>query len=91
VFARGIIPKPGGKHGEGKLNDTVTCGGVKVSPGDWVIADEEGIAVVPAERLIERYEAAISKAAKDKAQSLDEWEAGHRASVDAILAKKGLA
>jgi regulator of RNase E activity RraA len=91
VYARGLIPKPGGKYGEGVLNDTVTCGGVIVAPGDWVVADEEGIAVVPAARLVERYEAAMSKDAKDKAQSLDEWEASHRASVEAILAKKGLA
>ena len=91
VFARGIIAKPGGKHGEGVLNGTVTCGGVIVAPGDWVIADEEGIAVVPSARLVERYEAALSKHTKDKAQSLEEWEADHRASVEAIMAKKGLA
>lgn len=91
VFARGLIPKPGGKHGEGILNGTVTCGGVQVNPGDWVIADEEGIAVVPEERLVERYEAAVNKDARDKSQNLDEWEANHRASVEAILAKQGLA
>lgn len=91
VFARGLIPKPGGKHGEGILNGAITCGGVRVEPGDWVIADEEGIAVVPESRFVERYEAAVSKDARDKAQSLDEWEASHHASVEAILAKKGLA
>lgn len=90
VFARGLIPKAGGKHGEGILNGTVTCGGVQVNPGDWVIADEEGIAVVPEERLVERYEAAVSKDAKDRSQNLDEWEASHRASVEAILVRKGL-
>jgi 4-hydroxy-4-methyl-2-oxoglutarate aldolase len=42
VFARGLVPKPGGKHGEGILNGPVTCGGVHVEPGDWIIADEEG-------------------------------------------------
>ncbi len=91
VFARGLIPKPGAKHGAGILNGAITCGGVRVEPGDWVIADEEGIAVVPESRLVERYEAAVSKDARDKAQSLDEWEASHRASVEAILTKKGLA
>jgi len=91
VFARGIIPKPGGKHGTGILNGTVECGGVSVSPGDWVIADEEGIAVVPAAQLDQRYAAASARAAKDAAQSLDEWETNHRASVEAILANKGIA
>lgn len=91
VFARGLIPKPGGKHGEGVLNGAITCGGVAVEPGDWVIADEEGIAVVPKARLDELYAAAGARFAKDEAQSLEQWEQGHRASVDAILAKKGLA
>lgn len=91
VFARGLIPKPGGKHGEGVLNGAITCGGVAVEPGDWVIADEEGIAVVPKARLDELYAAAGTRFAKDEAQSLEQWEQGHRASVDAILAKKGLA
>lgn len=90
VFARGLVPKPGGKHGEGILNGPVTCGGVSVQPGDWIIADEEGIAVVPAGQLDDSYTAASIRAAKDAAQSLDEWEQGHRSSVEAILAQKGL-
>ncbi len=90
VFARGLIPKPGGKHGEGILNGGVSCGGVRVEPGDWVIADEEGIAVVPAARLDELHVAAAARFAKDEAQSLAEWERSHRASVEAILAKKGI-
>jgi regulator of RNase E activity RraA len=90
VFARGLIPKPGGKFGEGILNGPVTCGGVRAEPGDWIIADEEGIAVVPAKQLDDIYQAAAERAAKDSAQSLDEWEINHRASVDAILARKGL-
>ncbi|HKX57405.1 MAG TPA: RraA family protein, partial [Xanthomonadales bacterium] len=81
VFARGLIPKPGGKHGEGILNGPVTCGGVDVEPGDWIIADEEGIVVVPAGQLDETYAAAAKRFAKDSAQSLDEWEQAHRASV----------
>ena len=91
VFARGLIPKPGGKHGEGILNGPITCGGVKVEPGDWIIADEEGIAVVPAGQLEQSHAAAAKRFAKDSAQSLDEWEQGHRASVEIILASKGLA
>lgn len=90
VFARGLVPKPGGKYGAGVLNGPVSCGGVAVAPGDWVIADEEGIAVVPATRLDELYAAAAARFAKDEAQSLEEWEQGHRASVDAILARKGI-
>lgn len=31
------------------LNRTVNCGGVKVSPGDMVVADDDGVVVVPQE------------------------------------------
>ncbi|MEO6060787.1 MAG: RraA family protein, partial [Thermoflexales bacterium] len=43
VFARGVIPIPGGKEGALPLNTPVVCGGVTVGPGDMVVADEEGI------------------------------------------------
>ncbi|MEM8614108.1 MAG: RraA family protein, partial [Cyanobacteria bacterium P01_H01_bin.105] len=48
VFARGAMPIPGKKQGPGTLQSTIICGGVQVEAGDIVIADEEGIAVVPA-------------------------------------------
>jgi len=90
VFARGIIPKPGGKFGEGMFHGTVRCGGVTVSPGDIVIADEEGIAVVPVSEIASCHSAAAERAARDAAQSLEDWEKSHRASVMAIVAKKNL-
>jgi regulator of RNase E activity RraA len=43
------------KRGQkGVLNGPVTCGGVSVAPGDVVIADEEGIVVLPAAKAEER-------------------------------------
>ena len=89
VFARGVIPIPGGKQVAGTLNGTVRCGGVQVSAGDVVVADEEGIVVVPAAQQDTVLEAARVRAAKDAAQSLDEWEAQHRARIDTILRDKG--
>jgi len=89
VFARGVSPIPGGKDVLEALNQPVHCGGVLVSPGDIVVADEEGIVVVPladAERVLK---AAQARAAKDAAETLDSWEAAHRARIDDILRKKG--
>jgi regulator of RNase E activity RraA len=91
VYARGVCPIPGRKGLLSVLNGPVRCGGVEVAPGDVVVADEEGIVVVPAgqaEALLARAEA---KAAKDAAQSLDAWEAEHRARIEALLAEKGFA
>ncbi len=89
VFARGVIPIPGDKQVIGTLNGIVHCGGVTVAPGDVVIADEEGIVVVPADRQDIVLEAAQARAASDAAQTLDEWEAAHHARIEAILRDKG--
>jgi 4-hydroxy-4-methyl-2-oxoglutarate aldolase len=91
VFARGVIPIPGGKDGVGVLNGPVRCGGVLVRPGDVVVADEEGIVVVPAERAAAVLTAAEARAAKDAAETVESWEAAHRARIEEILRKKGLA
>ena len=50
VFARGVIPVPGIKAAVEPLNQPVRCGGVMVSAADIVVADLEGIVVVPASR-----------------------------------------
>ena len=88
VFARGVMPIPGGKQVPGELNVTVRCGGVQVGGGDMVVADEEGIVVVPAAQQDTVLEAARARAAKDAAQSLDDWEVEHHARIDAILRDK---
>jgi 4-hydroxy-4-methyl-2-oxoglutarate aldolase len=90
VFARGVIPIPGAKDGGGVLNGLVRCGGVEVAPGDIVVADEEGIVVVPATRAEAVLRTAEARAAKDAAESLDAWEAAHRARVEETLRRKGL-
>ncbi|MFG1810834.1 RraA family protein [Streptomyces sp. NPDC049040] len=89
VFARGIVPCPGGKAAVMPLGAPVRCGGVEVHAGDIVVADEEGVAVVPAGRAGPVLADAREKLAKEAAESLDEWEAAHRARIDRILADGG--
>jgi len=91
VHARGVIPIPGKKDAIGVLNGTVRCGGVEVAPGDVVVADEEGIVVVPAGRLSAILDKARARAARDAAETLDAWEAAHREKIDEILRAKGFA
>lgn len=89
VFARGVMPIPGAKDALGELNTVVDCGGVHVSPYDIVVADEEGIVVVPRSRQDEILHSAQARAAKDAAETLDAWEAAHHARIDALLRSKG--
>ncbi|MFF4802662.1 RraA family protein [Streptomyces sp. NPDC001351] len=89
VFARGVIPIPGAKSAVRPLGEPVTCGGVRVEAGDIVVADEEGVVAVPAARGDEVLAAARAKLAKEADESLDAWEAAHRARIDKILAEQG--
>ncbi|MGY6020607.1 RraA family protein [Streptomyces spinosirectus] len=89
VFARGVIPIPGAKSAVRPLGEPVTCGGVRVAAGDVVVADEEGVVVVPADRRDEVLAAARAGLAKEAGESLDAWEAAHRARIDKMLAEQG--
>ena len=46
VFAKGVTPFGPLHRGPGELNYTISCGGIVVNPGDIVVADQTGIAVV---------------------------------------------
>jgi regulator of RNase E activity RraA len=85
VFARGVSPVPGQKKALGTLNQPVICGGVQVHPGDIVVADEEGIAVIPAAQQESVWERAKQRSDRDLTQSLAEWQANHRAKIEQIL------
>ncbi|MFF7645415.1 RraA family protein [Streptomyces canus] len=89
VFARGVIPIPGAKNAVAPLGGAVRCGGVRVEAGDVVVADEEGVVTVPAARRADVLAAARAKLATEAAETLDDWEAAHRARVDEILARGG--
>ncbi|MFF7858132.1 RraA family protein [Streptomyces sp. NPDC007904] len=89
VFARGVVPIPGTKEKAGTLGEPVRVGGVLVHPGDIVVADEEGIVVVPAARREEILAAARAKLTEEAAQSLDTWEENHRARVEKALRDQG--
>jgi regulator of RNase E activity RraA len=47
VYSRGLCPTGCNKDGAGEVGAIVACGGVAVRPGDVVIADRDGVAVVP--------------------------------------------
>ena len=89
VFARGVMPVPGKKEGPGSLQSTIVCGGVQVNAGDIVVADEEGIAVIPAAQQESVWEMAKRRAEKDEAQVLEDWEVAHRARVEKGLQGMG--
>jgi len=66
VFARGVVPNAGGVQYPGEFQVTVQCAGAIVNPGDWIVGDEDGVVVVPQERLESVIEAAKRLAMVEK-------------------------
>ena len=88
VFCRGVIPIPGAKKCYRELNKSVViCGGVKVSPGDIIVADEEGIVAVSYDTLESVLQKAKERLAKNDSETLELWEKNHRAKIDELVQK----
>lgn len=58
VFACGAVPNAGGAEYTGETGIPIQCAGAVVSPGDWIISDEDGLVVVPSGKL----DAALARA-----------------------------
>lgn len=69
VFARDTTPRGCSKRAPGELEVPVSCGGVVVEPGDVVVGDADGVAVVDAEATESAVAAAAEKA--DREADLD--------------------
>jgi 4-hydroxy-4-methyl-2-oxoglutarate aldolase len=63
VFTHSVSIKKADKKNLGKLNIPIVAGGITVRPGDIILADASGVAVVPLHRLEE-----IVKAAEEKVE-----------------------
>jgi 4-hydroxy-4-methyl-2-oxoglutarate aldolase len=74
VFGRGISPFSPPKHRPGEINVPVACGGVVVHAGDVIVADLEGIAVVPREHAV-----VVAESLREYRShtSADEWDRQH--------------
>jgi 4-hydroxy-4-methyl-2-oxoglutarate aldolase len=71
------------------FNQTIVCGGVTVNAGDIVVADEDGIAVIPLAQLDKVYAAGKERTDKDAAMNLSQWEKQHSQKIAAKLQEQG--
>jgi 4-hydroxy-4-methyl-2-oxoglutarate aldolase len=61
VFCKGTTVAASAKAGWGQVNVPISCGGTSVNPGDIIVADADGVVVVPKE-----IEEDVLKKAKEK-------------------------
>ena len=88
VFARGVVPIPGKKEFFAPLNQPISCGNVLVHPNDLIVADEDGVVVVPQAKINEVFELAKKRADKEANTSLDDWASAHYQKIKSILDSK---
>ncbi len=53
VFTKLVTPQAGEPKGFGEIGVPVTISGVTISPGDWIVGDDDGIMVIEARRAAE--------------------------------------
>lgn len=67
VFARGVTPRAETRMLVGTINLSIQCGGVVINPGDLVVADDDGVVVIPTKHA----DAILDKAWKERSAELD--------------------
>lgn len=50
-FARGVTPAGPHKNFGGEVDGPIACGGIAVNPGDLVVADADGVTILPLARI----------------------------------------
>lgn len=88
VYARGLCPNGCNKDGPGEVGAIIACGGVALRPGDVILADRDGVTVVPLEDAVAVAAAAVDQVAREQ-KRLAEIERGvlTRPEIDETLRK----
>lgn len=91
AFSRTVCPGSCDKDGPGEINVPVSCGGAVVMPGDIIVGDADGIAVVPRANAAEIVELVLQLMDREK-KRIAEIGAGKlfKAEIDETLRKKGV-
>lgn len=86
VYARGLSPNSCNKDGGGEVGAVIACGGVAVRPGDVIVADRDGVTVVPLGDAAEVARLAAELMVREK-QRLAEIDRGilFKAEIDETL------
>lgn len=90
VYCTGTTPGGPYKEGPGEINVPISCGGVSVNPGDIILADPDGVIVIPSKDSVVILEDAKKFQAADEAKlAAAKNGTAKRDWVDKALTEKG--
>ena len=90
VYCTGTTPGGPYKEGPGEINVPISCGGISVNPGDIILADPDGIIVIPRQDAATILEDAKKfQAADEKKLAAAKDGTANRSWVEKALAEKG--
>jgi 4-hydroxy-4-methyl-2-oxoglutarate aldolase len=93
LFSSSVSARGGYKVNPGKINVSTACGGVSVNPGDLIIADENGVAVIPQKHIERVYNLCIEKLKSEK-QTMEQLSNGENTfdlmGMDKVLEDAGI-
>lgn len=91
AFSRAVCPGSCDKDGPGEINASISCGGTVVSPGDIVVGDADGIAVVPRASAAEVLDLVAELMEREKKRIAEIGAGGlFKSEIDDTLRKKGI-
>jgi 3-hexulose-6-phosphate synthase/6-phospho-3-hexuloisomerase len=71
AFSTLVAPAAGDPKGMGMIGVPLRVGGVSIRTGDWVVADDDGVVIIPQERAVEvanRSLAVVEREAREKSE-----------------------
>ena len=96
LWSRLVTSHAGDPHGLGEINQPIEISGQSIHPGDWIVADDDGVMVLPAREAVEmanraadvletenrvRQEIRDSHSTLAKVVNLSRWETHHGPKV----------
>lgn len=90
VYATGTTPGGPYKEGPGEVNVPISCGEISVDPGDIILADQDGVIVIPKKDAEVVLKQAKDFQAKDAAKVIESGKGTvNRSWVDRLIKEKG--
>jgi len=91
AFSRTVSPGASDKDGPGEINVPISCGNTVVMPGDIILGDDDGVAVVPREDAAEVLEQVMALEERElKRIAAIKAGALFKAEIDETLRSKGV-